>query len=113
MISGVTKSFRGKVIDQNGREFIQADRQGIKVTAELPYFKKCGTRVASMDSNGIFQFSLPILNGTIPYIMSVNINKGGLVPVNFEYIVGGNPQQNSEVVELGQYRLIKPENKGK
>lgn len=110
MDSGKEKSFRGKILDENGKEFASLDRQGIHVSVSYPSFRACSTKSISLDSSSIFNFMMPLMNESLPYIMEVSLFKQGEVPLIIDSFVGGTQQEGQDVVELGQYQFLKQEN---
>lgn len=72
MNSGLERSFRGKVLDENNKEFTLAtERAAVNVAVITPYFRSCSSKSVSIDSNGIFTFKMPIINNSLPYVMEV------------------------------------------
>jgi hypothetical protein len=47
----------------------------IKVTVSYPYFKDCPAIAVPVDSHGIFEFNMTILNMSIPYLIKVKAER--------------------------------------
>jgi hypothetical protein len=60
---------------------------------------KCPPLIVPVDSHGIYEFNMSILNSSIPYIMHMNAYKIGYETINMDYFVGGYP--NAVHVEMG------------
>lgn len=61
-----------------------------------------------VDNHGVFEFNMTLLNGTIPYLMKIQAEKGYYQDIVFDYFVGGYPTTYS--VELGTYSFYNPDN---
>lgn len=57
--SGLEKSYRGKILDENAKELSQALKQGINIAVMMPFFRTCSVKSASLDTAGIFTFKMP------------------------------------------------------
>lgn len=71
MNSGQESTFRGKLIESSGKEIYSADKQNISISVSMPFFRTCPAKSVNVDSNGIFQFKMPLLNNSVPYTMSI------------------------------------------
>jgi hypothetical protein len=114
LISGYKRRYRAKLVDENTqatgssnyfKEFTNSS--DIKLQVTLPYFKGCEAINVPVDSHGVFEYNMSILNGTIPYLMKITANRTSFSPVVFDYFVGGFPR--SSTVEMGTYSFFTPD----
>ena len=54
MNSGIEKVMRGKLLEANGKEIANADRQDIKIKVRSNEFKRCPSLSTTVDQAGVF-----------------------------------------------------------
>lgn len=110
--SGYKRKYRGKLVEENlqatgaSNYFKELNNQSdIVVKVSLPNYSGCPHITVPIDSHGVFEFNMSILNGTIPYLMKIHSTRPGFPKIVFDYFVGGFPR--STVVEMGTYSFYK------
>jgi hypothetical protein len=82
LVSGYKRRYRAKLVDENTagtgpsnyfREFNSTS--DIKVQVALPFFAGCDPITVAIDSHGVFEYNMSILNGTIPYLMKITATR--------------------------------------
>ena len=82
----------------------------VKVSVSKPNFKDCTPIPVSIDSHGVFEFNITLLNMSIPYLIKVTAEKPMYSqPITFDYFVGGLP--HADIVEMGTYAFYMSDNK--
>ena len=81
------------------------------MSVTLPFYPGCIASTVSVDSYGIFEFPMALLNYSIPYTMRINIARSGYQPISADYFVGGFPIANS--LDIGTFMFYQSDNQSK
>ena len=107
--------YRGKFIEENmyangSTPYFKTLSSNADVTLKvyLPFFDGCPAQNVNVDSYGIFEFNMSILNASIPYTMRLEGNKPNFEKIVSDYFVGGYPI--SDKVEMGSFMFYKKDN---
>lgn len=82
-----------------------AAAQETKGKVWLPFSPGCEAQSFAIDQNGLFQFNMPVLNNSIPYLMRMEFSKNGYESAQMDYFVGGFPI--SDQMHVGSIVLYK------
>ena len=71
MNSGLKRRYRGRVIEAaTGKDIGSIDKQNITVRVITPAFKSCKSQEFKLtEPSGIFEFGVPLLNNSLPYVI--------------------------------------------
>jgi len=114
--SGYNRTYRGKIIEENleatgphnyFKEPYSANE--IKLQISQPHSRACPVIPVTVDSHGVFEYNMTLLNLTVPYLMKIQADKGNYQSIIFDYYVGGFPR--TDRVELGSYAFYTSDNK--
>jgi len=73
MLSGRQRHYRGKIYEAStGKDVVNIDKQNVSMKVTTPGFKTCKQQeIKIVEPTGIFEFSVPVLNNSLPYLIEV------------------------------------------